>query len=1016
MKNLFTNRMQALVLIFYFITPFAYAQERTVSGTVTDSNGGPLPGVSILIEGTSRGTTSDADGNYSLAVPDTESTLIFSFVGYTTERMVVGNQSEINISLIEDISQLEELVVVGYGTQQKRDVTGAISQVKGQDFENLPVASSSQALQGRAAGVQVIRNGGAPGNTGSIRIRGTGTINNAEPLIIIDGFPGSSLDDVNPNDIESMEVLKDASASAIYGTRAANGVIIVTTKRGKTNENLKLSLNAYTGVSNAIKTVDVLDAPTLAQLKRERYVNDGLPIDPIWEDPQYQVQRTDWQDELLDQGITQNIDLNLRGGGESSSFNMSLGYFNEEGMMKNSFFERFSLRLNSDHKINKRLNIGQSLQLTSRKGNFLNTNSAQTGVLWSAIRFQPSLPVIDADGNYGSSQVSGEFGDINNPIFTVDTEDDQETRHRILGTLYAELEIIKDLKLRANFGIDGEIFDRDNFEIIINDQIRARDRNSLIRSYRETYSLLAEYFLSYQKTFAEKHTAGIVGGYAAQTFDEASFLARRRDFPDEAALQRYLDAGNTIDNAEGNRTYDGLESWFARANYEYDNRYLLTLTFRADGSSRFDDGNKWGYFPSFSAGWRISEESFWNVGLISDLKLVGGWGELGNQNVDRNQFLALIATGERYSFGGEQTVGAAQSRIPNPNITWETVQMTNFGVEIGFLQNQVLADINYFIKDTKDMLLPVPVIGSQGQASVPDRNFGEMRNQGLEMELSYRGNKGDLSYRISGNASIIRNEVTRLNAPFLETRRYGRPNEEIARVFPNEPLSPFYGWVADGIYQNTNEISADPSIANDPRNEAGLIQPGDVRFVDLNGDGLIDENDRTIIGDPNPELVYGLNAGVNYKGFDLNLFFLGSAGHEIFNADRMQGIDPTYPFNMYAETTGRWTGEGTSNTIPRMTTRRDNLNHRSSTLFIENGGFFRLKNVTLGYTIPSELTSRIGISRARFYVTGQNVFTITDYSGMDPELGYVDNNLQLNVDYAQYPQARTWTLGTTIDF
>lgn len=1016
MKNLFTNTSLLCITIMCLVIPLAGAQDGTVSGVVTDSNGGPLPGVSILVEGTNQGTTSDINGNYRLMVPENSAALIFSYVGYRTERVAIDNQSQINITLQEDINQLEELVVVGYGKQQKRDVTGAISQVKGQDFENLPVASPSQALQGRAAGVQVVRNGGAPGNAGSIRIRGTGTINNADPLVIVDGFPGSSLDDVNPNDIESIEVLKDASASAIYGTRAANGVILVTTKRGKVNESLKLSLNAYTGVSNAIKTIDVLDAPTLAELKRERFINDGIPIDPIWEDPQYQVQRTDWQDELLDQGVTQNIDLNLRGGGEKSSFNMSLGYFNEEGMITNSFFERFSFRLNSDHKINKRLNIGQSLQLTSRKGNFLNTNSAQTGILWSAIRFHPGLPVIDEDGNYGSSQVSGEFGDINNPIFTVDTEDDKETRHRLLGTVYAELEIIKDLKLRANFGVDGEIYDRDVFEIIIDDQIRARDRNSLTRTYQESYSLLAEYFLSYQKTFAEKHNAGIVVGYAAQTFDAEFFEAERLDFPDESPLQRYLDAGNTINNAEGNRTSDGLESWFARANYEYDSRYLFTFTFRADGSSRFGDGNKWGYFPSFSAGWRISEESFWNVGLISDLKLVGGWGELGNQNVDRNQFLALIELGERYSFGGQQTVGAAQSRIPNPDISWETVQMTNIGVEMGLFENRIFADINYFIKETKDMLLPVPVVGAQGRADVPDRNFGEMRNQGLEIALSYRGNKGDLNYRISGNASFIRNEVTRLNAPFLETRRYGRPNQEIARIFPNEPLSPFFGWVANGIYQNTNEINSDPALANDPRVEEGLIQPGDVRFADLNGDGLIDENDRTIIGDPNPELVYGLNAGLDYKGFDLNLFFLGSAGHDIYNADRMQGIDPTYPFNMYAETIGRWTGEGTSNTIPRMTTRRNNLNHRTSTLFVENGGFFRLKNVTMGYTIPTALTERIGISRARFYVTGQNVFTITYYSGMDPELGYVDGNLQLNVDYAQYPQARTWTFGTTIDF
>ena len=1006
----------AALMISLCLATVLQAQEIRVSGQVTDDGGEGLPGVSILVEGTTTGTTTDISGNYAMSVPDASSVIVFSYVGFETQRVTVGGQSTINVSLAEDIGELQELIVVGYGVQQKRDVTGAISKVSGEEFENLPVASAAQAIQGRAAGVQVVRNGGAPGSTGSIRIRGMGTINNADPLIIVDGFPGADLNSVNPNDIESVEILKDASAGAIYGTRAANGVVIITTKRGRANEKLNFRANAYTGWSNAINTVDVLEAPELAELKRERYINDGTEIDPIWEDPQYQTQLTDWQDELLGTGRTNNIDVALSGGGQKSSFNLAFNYYDEEGMMKNSFFERYSVRLNSDHKISDRFSLGQSLQLTTQRGNFLNTNSAQSGILWSAIRFHPGLPVQDADGNYGSSQISGEFGDINNPIFTADTEDDVTRTHRILGTFFGEFEIIEGLKARANLGLTASIDDRTTFNIIIDEQIRARDRNSLRRTYNENYSLLGEFFLSYNKTFAEQHTVGVVAGYTAQEFENNNFTAQRLDFPDEDPLQRYLGAGETIDDANGGRSRDALQSAFARANYDFAGRYLLTATFRADGSSRFDEGNRWGYFPAFSAGWRISEEAFWNVPLISNLKLVGGWGQLGNQNVARNQFLATINAGNRYSFGGEPVVGSSQSRIPNPDISWETVVMTNFGFEAGFLGDRLLADVSYFIKDTEDMLLPVPVIGAAGRASVPDRNFGEMRNQGLEIELSYRNLEGEFTYEISANASFIDNEVVRLNAPFLETRRYGRPNQEITRIFEGEPIGSFYGWIADGLYQNASEIASDPGLANDPRRESGSVQPGDVRFRDLNGDGMIDEDDRTVIGDPTSDIIYGINGTFGWKGLDLNLFFLGEGGRDIYNADRMQGIDPSYPFNMYEEVRGRWNGEGTSNSIPRMTTRRDNLNHRTSTLFLEDGGFFRLKNITLGYTLPRELTSVVGVSKARFYVTGQNVFTITDYSGIDPELGYVDGNVQFNVDYAQYPQAQTWILGATIDF
>ncbi|NHE56322.1 SusC/RagA family TonB-linked outer membrane protein [Cyclobacterium plantarum] len=1012
------------LVYFLFFSPYlaltANAKEMrevSVEGTVTDENGEPLPGATITIQGSTSGTVSDIDGNFSITVPEGGS-LVVSYIGYVTQVIPITNQTRLTVQMVQDESSLNEVLVVGYGTQEKRDVTGAVSSIKGSNIQNLPVSGAAQSLQGRAAGVNVVRNGGAPGNQGSIRIRGTGTLNNADPLVIIDGVPGGNLNDVNPNNIESIEILKDASASAIYGTRAANGVVIVSTKRGDFDQPLKFELNGYTGLSNAIKTIDVLDAPTLAQLKRERYTNDGLAINPIWENPTYQTQRTNWQEEFLGQGTTRNIDLTLTGGNKNSSFMLSGGYFNEKGMITNSDFRRLSFRLNSDHKINDRFKIGQNLQLVSINQTSPNTLSAQTGVLWSAIRFHPGLPVRNADGSYSSSQISGEFGDINNPIFTQKTQDENNTSHKLLGNINAEYEILEGLKIRANLGLEGAISDGYNFNIIVNDQIRASPRNSLSRSYNEYYSVLAEYFVSYDKVFADLHKVNFVGGYTTQTFNSDGFNASKLDFIDESFDQRFLDVGQTLNSIGGGKSYDALASYFGRVAYNYDEKYLLTATFRSDGSSKFAPGNRWGYFPAFSLGWRISEESFFqNIGFISNLKLTGGWGSLGNQNVPGLQYLALISSGRRYSFGGNQTVGAAQTRIPNLNITWEAAQMTNFGLDIGFLDNRFLANFNYFIKDTKDMLIAPPTIGSIGTAQIPNQNLGELRNQGLEIELLFRETQGKLSYSISGNAAFIKNEVTQLvDGNFIGSRLYGRSSQELSRTYEGFPIASFYGWRTDGLYQTNEAIQNDSNIANDPRRTSGLIQPGDVRFIDLNDDGLIDDSDREIIGNPHPKMVYGLNADLGYGNFDLSLFFLGNAGFDIYNADRMQGIDPTYPFNMYAEAANRWNGPESSNEIPRMTTKRDNLNHRTSDMFLEKGDFFRLKNLVLGYTLPGMLTTKIGISKARFYLTGQNVFILTGYSGMDPELGYTDGNLQLNADYAQYPQARSWTIGTTITF
>jgi TonB-linked SusC/RagA family outer membrane protein len=918
------------------------------------------------------------------------------------------------------------VVVVGYGTQERKDVTGAVSSIKGADIENLPVATAQQSLQGRTAGVNIVRNGGAPGAAGDIRIRGVGTVNDASPLVVIDGVPAGSLSDVNPNDIESMEILKDASASAIYGTQAANGVIIITTKHGKFGQGLKVTVSGYAGVTNRIKGIDMLDASTLAMLKRERYTNDGDAIDPIWEDPQYQTQNTDWQNELLQQGSVNNIDVSITGGSDKSNYALSAGYYNEKGMIKGYYFKRYSLRLNSDHKLSKRLSIGQNLQITNQLGSTTldpgasaaYNLSAQDGLVWSAIRFLPGLPVKNPDGTYSSSQVSTEFGDINNPIFTVDTQDRGMTHTRILGGVNGTYEIFKGLKAKANIAVDANFDDSRQFEIRVLDQTRTTSQNRLTERHAKYWNILQEYFLSYDKKFGN-HSITFLAGYSQQTFDKLTSMAQRRDFPSEAPSQRYFDAGQGAISVEGTRTYNALQSFFGRATYSLMDRYLATVTLRDDASSKFAPANRRALFPAFSLGWRISEEPFFAglTGVIPSLKLTGGYGELGNQKIDDFQYIPLVSSGYRYSFGGLNTVGSAQSIIPNSSVKWERAKMSNFGLEAGLFQNKVQVTINYFNKQTDQMLVRPPVSGSAGSALAPYQNVGKLENKGFEIELGYRGTSGALTYSISGNVSFIQNKVLELvEGSFLSSQNYGRSNQEISRTYVGNPIATFYGWRTNGLYQNQAEIDNDSNIADKDPDEKAKIKPGDVKFLDLNGDHDVNDKDRTILGSPFPKATYGINANLGYKGIDLTLFFLGVAGVDIYNADRMQGLDPTYHFNMYAETINRWHGEGTSNSIPRMTQTSDNHNYQTSDMFIESGAFFRLKNVTLGYTLPTALTQTLHLSKARFYVTGQNVFVITKYKGMDPELGSVQGNQQINVDYAQYPQARTWTLGAQLSF
>lgn len=992
-----------------------------VKGKVVDNKGEPLIGVNIRLQGTNLGTTTDINGNFVINAPD-KGVLEISYIGYEKKIVTINGDQPLNIVMTALPSALGEVVVVGYGTSKKVDITGSVASVKGGDIQNLPVTSAAQALDGRASGVNIVRNDGSPGAAPSIRIRGTGTVNDANPLVVIDGVPTNSpdaLSDINPNDIASVDILKDASAAAIYGTRAANGVVLVTTRKGTYNQKLATNVNFYSGFSNTTKYLDLLTAPDLYKLKRERYTNDGATIDAPWNDSYYATQRTDWQRAIMKTGHVTNGDVNITGGNDVSNYYFSTSIYNEDGIIDKTNYKRFSTRINSEHKVTNWLKLGENIQLNYANNNGFDNNNSQTGLIFSALRFNPAIPLVNADGTYGTSKAfANQLGDINSPYATIQEADRFNKKYRALANAFAEISFLKELKLRVNYAYDGTLNRSYNFNIADVNQARQNTTSSLTQTEGELSSQLLESFLTYDKVFGKSHVT-FTGGYSYQNFKTYGFNASRLGYDDTSQDQRVLGQGNSQFNSSVIPDESSLQSGFGRLFYDYDGRFLATLTFRADGSSRFAPTKRWGYFPAFSLGWRLSNEAFIkNITWISNLKLSGGYGELGNQNIGTFQYASLIRLGSTYenngyTFGGVGYTGAAVYSLANPVIAWERTAMTNISLDAGFLNNQLTTTLTWFNKNTKDMLLAPPVVGSAGSVSIPFQNIGTMNNHGVEVELNYQGGS-KVKYSFGANASFIKNKVTKLNGEgtFVGSTVYGRSSQEIARTYQGQPIASFYGWKTNGLYQTQADIDNDPALKNDSRK--GNIKPGDVRFLDLNGDGQIDGNDRTTLGNPNPNVTAGLQGSISYMGFDFSANFTGVFGVSLYNADRMQGIDPTYPFNLYAEDLGRWTGPGTSNTIPRLSLDRANDNYRTSDLFVESGSYVSLKNATLGYTLPGNWAKKAALKSIRVYASGQNLFFITKYKGYTPELGYTNGNFQRGVDVAQYPSVRTITFGLTV--
>ena len=1004
------------------------AADVPVSGRVTGADGAGLPGVTVLVRGTAIGTSTNTEGNFTLAAPE-GSTLVFSFVGFTTQTAVVTSGQPVSITLREDTQKLNEVVVVGYGTQERADVTGAVASVSGRDIATQPVADATQALQGRVAGVTVTQNSGAPGGAGgtAVRIRGISSAGNNSPLYVVDGFPLPSsdaggnavenqLNSINPNDIESIDVLKDASATAIYGVRAANGVVIITTKRGKAGA-ASVTVDGYRGFQQVWRQLSLLTAEQYAVINNESLIAKGDPINPKYLNPAALGAGTNWQKAVFrPTAVIQSYTLAASGGSDKARYAVSSGYFQQDGTLNGSTFERFTIRANGDVSLNKYMKVGNSLAVTHQEDRQLNTGNDEFGVLNNVLQLPPTIPVFNPDGSWYEPTATADNFVEPNPVLQSLITNSKFVRNRLVGTFYAEVEPLKGLRFRTNVGGDL-IFDNNNgFTPSLGPN---SPRNSVAGAYSSSNynpTYLIENTLTFDRTLGDKHHLTVLAGQSAQQFTYTYLSAGRNGY-----LRNDL---QTINNGPPkNPDYpisnggtgiappvDRLASYFGRINYEFAGKYLLTVTARYDGTSAFAQGRKFGFFPGASLGWRLSDESFVkNIAAISNLKLRVGYGKVGNPlNAGRFAYLATINSGITYPFGPDGTInnGAAPTRSPNLDLRWENNYQANVGVDVGLLGNRLEITADVYDRRSPNLISYVPAYLVTGTYESVPTNALSAYNRGLDLAVSTRNlvaPGAGLNWTTSLVFSTFKNQISSLGVgiPFNGTTT--RTGVALVRFDKDQPFGAFYGYVADGVFQTPEDIK---NHATQPG-----AAPGDIRFKDVNNDGVINDQDRTFIGSPIPKFTYGLNNTVTWKGFDLNLFIQGSQGNKVYNLNRVYtegGL--TSAGNSSTRVLARWTGPGTSNEVPRAIAGDPNQNLRVSSYFVEDGSYLRIKVLTLGYTLPKAFLNRFGTQTLRVYGTAQNLLTLTKYSGFDPELG------GSGIDRGVYPQSRVFLAGLSLGF
>ncbi len=1004
-----------LALLLACTTTWSMAQNRTISGTVSSDDGDPLIGVTVLVKGsTSRGTLTNEQGKFSIAAATGEA-LTFSYIGFSTGEVVINDQSQdLSVSLTPSASTLEEVVVVGYGRTKKSDLTGAITTVKGEDLTRIGTADVAQALQGRVAGVDITAQNGNPGAGVRIRIRGVGTINNSDPLYVVDGFQTGDISFLNPNDIASMEILKDASATAIYGSRGANGVVIINTKHGVAGKP-KLEVSGYTGSQQVWKTLDLLDATQFATLRLEGFANDGINLSES--SAEYNIlnfvknggyKGTSWQDEVLRTGTIQNYSASLSGGDKKHRYNFTGTYFNDNGVVKGTSLEKFLLRVSNDYQLTNWLSAGVSAFYQHDNTTYYN-GDYYSGILPLAARANPIREAWSyVDNNWGTTGLAEEGTNAARSL--EENKNNRGNADKVLANIFAEATIVPGLTFRTQFGADLKYSNNKNFypQFYISPEER-RDQSNLNERRQQNLSWVWSNYMTFNKTFG-KSDLSVMAGAEAQQRNYNSISVSAYDVPNTPD-QWYLSAAKDVDFVVGSGQSDeALASVFGRINYSYDSRYLVTVNMRYDGSSRFLKENRWGFFPSFSLGWNLAKESFMaNLDWLSELKLRGGWGQVGNQNSASNYgYVTTVTPNLQYVFGNTAIQGFTPTRLSNPELRWETTTMTNIGVDLGLLQDRISVTADYFIKTTTDMILQVPIPRYAG-AEPPTVNAGSMENRGLELSANYRELSRPLKWEVGVNFTKITNQVVSLGggAP-IASGSVGKVGNTTLTDIGRE-IAYFYGKQTDGIFNTPEELAA---YAKD----GVAIQPnakvGDVKFVDQNGDGTINDDDRVYLGSGTPDFTYGITASVSYKGFDLRIFFQGVQGNEIVNAMYGALNSSVGNENSLVSRLNRWTPTNTGSNLPRMTAKDPNQNTQFSDLFVEDGSYTRLKNLQLGYTFPTSMMSKLHMGALRVYVAGDNLLTFTKYSGWDPEIGELYYSpLYYGVDQANYPQNRRLRVG-----
>jgi TonB-linked SusC/RagA family outer membrane protein len=1031
MKISFRKKSRSLIgiaslLLILFLTSTVTAQIVSVGGRVIDKESkATLPGVTVVLKGKTQGTVTDMDGKFQIQASATDQ-LIFSYIGYVSQTISLDGRTTIEVALAEEVKGLDEVVVIGYGTQKKSDLTGAVASIDAGDIKNVTVRGVDQALQGRVAGVQVTQNSGSPGSPITVRIRGIGTTDNSDPLYVVDGIAVGGIGFLNPNDIEKIDILKDASAAAIYGAAAANGVVLITTKQGKSGKAV-VELNMSYGVQNMYHQYGVTNAEENQMLSLEAATNSrGKPDGSIYWDktkkaPKEILYNTNWQDEIAQAAPIQNYHLSISGGNDNSQYNYSLGYFGQKGIIINSGFERVTARMNTRSKITDNLIFGTNTTFSNSKKD-VSREADEYGPISQAIMMDPGTPVYDQE-NPQFIWASGPTN-IVNPVRTLELTNDRIDGNQMVSNIFMEWDIMAGLKFKTIAGANINYSDRVIFNPTYTSS-RADQQltiSNLEHQFHKSMSLSSENTLQYNKEFG-KHNLTALLGYTVFDAKGSGNSVIGLGAPNDINMREFnAISDKSLTNARLGSSWQSKGiSYLSRIIYSYADKYLLTASVRRDGSSKFGKANRFGTFPSASFGWKISNEEFMkDLIYISSLKLRAGWGSIGNNQIPDYAYTTLMSTAGNlaYSFGGIGTdgkryIGSLPAGIANPEVHWEESVQKNIGVDASFFDNRISFTADYFIKNTMGMLLPVEVPAIVGILSNPIINAGNIENKGFEFEITHRKVEGDFTYSISANLTAIKNEVIELGtegAYILDGNMKGIGS--VSRTEAGHPIASFYGFKTDGIFQSQDEI-------NSSATQNAKTAPGDVKFVDVNGDKKITDADQTYIGSPLPKFTYGGNLNCAYKGIDLAVFIQGSYGNQVYNG---MAVMTSNNFNNYNKTMlERWTADNPSTTVPRVVLSDANNNARNSDRWVEDASYMRIKNIQLGYALPSSVLNAIKLQAVRIYIAADNLMTFTKYTGLDPEVGlsnreYGHGPLEIGLDRGNYPQARTLSAGLNITF